>query len=224
MVPVLQDSEDFDCPICISPPMDIVLHPHVLHLENPSDQTQLPDVPPPSFQTSSRPFPSPLGAKNSSSSKSSKVDYLIKLLTSSRDAKPSSKSVIFSQFREMLLMLEEPLKELGFNVIQLMSQTRSANVIKEFNVPAPEGPTILLASLKALNVGINLTAASTVYLLEPWWNPVVEEHAIDCVHQIGQVENVSIVRLIVRSTIEERILQLQENKRVLANKAVGKNL
>ncbi|KAL3639670.1 hypothetical protein CASFOL_014638 [Castilleja foliolosa] len=188
MVSVLQDSEDFHCPICISPPMDIVItccaHMFCMSCILKTLQTK-PNCPMCRHHLSASDLfkalfePSrTLGAKNSSSSVSSKVDYLIKLLTSSRDAKPSSKSVIFSQFREMLLMLEEPFKELGFNVIQLMSQTRRANVFKEFNVPAPEGPTILLASLKALNVGINLTAASTVYLLEPWWNQIVEERRL----------------------------------------------
>ncbi|KAK6127214.1 hypothetical protein DH2020_039057 [Rehmannia glutinosa] len=121
--------------------------------------------------------------------------------------------------------IEEPLKEAGFKVIRLdgsMNAKRRAQVIKDFGVPAPEGPTILLASLKASNCGINLTAASTVYLLEPWWNPAVEEQAMDRVHRIGQKEDVKIVRLIARDTIEERILQLQENKRVLARKAFGR--
>lgn len=125
----------------------------------------------------------------------------------------------------MLLLLEEPLKAAGFKVIRLdgsMSAKRRAKVIKDFGVPAPEGPTILLASLKASNAGINLTAASTVYLVEPWWNPAIEEQAMDRVHRIGQKEDVKIVRLIARDTIEERILQLQEKKRVLARKAFSK--
>lgn len=95
-------------------------------------------------------------------------------------------------------------------------------MIKEFSNRAPEGPTILLASLKASNAGINLTAASTVYLLEPWWNPAVEEQAMDRVHRIGQTEEVKVVKLIARNTIEERIVQLQEKKKVLARKAFGK--
>ncbi|GFP92880.1 putative swi/snf-related matrix-associated actin-dependent regulator of chromatin subfamily a member 3-like 1 [Phtheirospermum japonicum] len=231
-----QNGEDFDCPICISPPTDIVItccahifcesciiktlkrtKPNCPMCRHPLSESDLFKAPPEPSQTP--------GGKNSSSSVSSKVDALLKLLTSSRDVKPSSKSVIFSQFRKMLLLLEEPLKEAGFNVIRLdgsMNAKKRAQVIREFNVPAPEGPTILLASLKASNAGINLTAASTVYLLEPWWNPAVEEQAMDRVHRIGQVDDVRIVRLIARNTIEERILQLQENKRALARKAFGR--
>ncbi|KAL0428452.1 UNVERIFIED_CONTAM: chromatin subfamily A member 3-like 1 [Sesamum latifolium] len=235
LLSVLQDGEDFDCPICISPPMDIVItccahifcescilktlkrtKPCCPMCRHPLSESDLFKAPPESSQTTS---------EGSSSRPSSKVAVLLKLLSASRDASPSSKSVIFSQFRKMLLLLEEPLKEAGFKVIRLdgtMNAKRRAQVIKDFGVPAPEGPTILLASLKASSAGINLTAASTVYLLEPWWNPAVEEQAMDRVHRIGQKEDVRIVRLIARNTIEERILQLQENKRVLARKAFGR--
>lgn len=80
----------------------------------------------------------------------------------------------------------------------------------------------MLASLKASNAGINLTAASTVYLLEPWWNPAIEEQAMDRVHRIGQKHDVKVVRLIARDTIDVRILQLQEKKRMLAKEAFGR--
>ncbi|KAK4359636.1 hypothetical protein RND71_021865 [Anisodus tanguticus] len=123
----------------------------------------------------------------SSSTASSKVNALLKLLVASRDESPSRKSIIFSQFRKMLLLLEEPLK-----------------------AAALEGPTILLVSLKASGAGINLTAATKVYLIEPWWNQAIEEQAMDRVHRIGQKEDVKILRMIARSTIEERILELQE--------------
>lgn len=81
---------------------------------------------------------------------------------------------------------------------------------------------VLLTSLKASGAGLNLTAASTVYLLEPWWNPAVEEQATDRVHRIGQNKDVKIVRLIASNSIEERILKLQERKKALAKKAFGK--
>ncbi|KAI3472385.1 hypothetical protein Pfo_029146 [Paulownia fortunei] len=221
---VLQDGEDFDCPICISPPTDIIItccahifcescilktlkrtKPCCPMCRHPLSESDLFKAPPESSQITA--------TEGSSSSSSSKVAALLKLLSASRDVSPSSKSVIFSQFRKMLLLLEEPLKEAGF---------KEGTVIKDFGVPAPEGPTILLASLKASNAGINLTAASTVYLLEPWWNPAVEEQAMDRVHRIGQKDDVKIVRMIAINTIEERILQLQENKRMLARKAFGR--
>lgn len=122
----------------------------------------------------------------------------------------------------MLLLLEKPLTAAGFKILRLdgsMNAKKRAQVIEEFQIPGPDTPTILLASLKASGAGINLTSASRVYLLEPWWNPAVEEQAMDRVHRIGQKEDVKIVRLIARNSIEERVLELQERKKKLATEA-----
>lgn len=157
---------------------------------------------------------------------SSKVSALLKLLQATKLQEPSARSVIFSQFRKFLLLLEEPLKAAGFRVLRLdgsMSLRKRTQVIKELSSGSDgDMPTILLASLKASGAGINLTAASRVYLLEPWWNPAVEEQAMDRVHRIGQREEVKVVRLVVRGTIEERIMQLQEKKKTLAKGAFGR--
>mmetsp|Transcript_8613 Transcript_8613/g.27571 ORF Transcript_8613/g.27571 Transcript_8613/m.27571 type:complete len:124 (+) Transcript_8613:169-540(+) len=72
---------------------------------------------------------------------------------------------------------------------------------------------VMLLSLRAGNVGLNLTAARRVFLLDPWWNPAVEEQAINRVHRIGQPEEVSVVRLVVQGTVEEKMLELQGRKR-----------
>lgn len=236
MVEALQDGEDFDCPICISPPTDVVItccahifcqacivktlqrtKPRCPLCRRPLSQSDLFSAP----QTSS-------DDDNTLSSKttlSSKVSALLKLLVASRDQNPLTKSVVFSQFRKMLIYLEEALRTAGFKTLRLdgsMNANKRAQVIKEFGVSEHEAPTILLASLKASGTGINLTAASQVYLLEPWWNPAVEEQAMDRVHRIGQKENVKIFRLIARNSIEERILELQEKKKKLAKEAFGK--
>jgi len=161
----------------------------------------------------------------SSSRPSSKVSVLLKLLSESKAQKGTVKSVVFSQFRKMLVLLEEPLKAAGFKTLRLdgtMNAKKRAQVIEEFSVSEPNSPTILLASLKASGTGINLTAASVVYLLEPWWNPATEEQAMDRVHRIGQKNDVKIVRIIARNTIEERVLELQEKKRELARGAFGR--
>lgn len=155
---------------------------------------------------------------------SSKVSTLMKLLLETKKQNPATKMVIFSQFRKMLILLEEPLKNAGFGILRLdgsMSAKKRSEVIKEFGEGGPSAPTILLASLKAAGVGVNLTAASRVYLVEPWWNPALEEQAMDRVHRIGQREEVRVVRLIVRGSIEERILELQERKKKLACGAFG---
>ncbi|URE38178.1 hypothetical protein MUK42_06738 [Musa troglodytarum] len=146
-------------------------------------------------------------------------------LEASKEQNPSTKSVVFSQFRKMLILLQEPLKDAGFVILRLdgtMSTKRRAEVIKRFGKCGPGEPTVLLASLKAAGTGINLTAASRVYLMEPWWNPAVEEQAMDRVHRIGQKEEVKVVRLIARGSIEERILKLQERKKKLASGAFGR--
>ena len=80
---------------------------------------------------------------------------------------------------------------------------------------------VFLISLKAGGLGLNLTAAEYVFLLDPWWNPAVEAQAIDRAHRIGQSRNVVAYRLVARDTIEEKILLLQESKRSLAEAIIG---
>uniref|UniRef100_A0A0A8ZWS7 Helicase C-terminal domain-containing protein n=1 Tax=Arundo donax TaxID=35708 RepID=A0A0A8ZWS7_ARUDO len=125
----------------------------------------------------------------------------------------------------MLILLEEPLKRAGFNILRLdgsMTAKKRLQVIQQFAQVGPDAPTVLLASLKAAGAGVNLTAASTVYLFDPWWNPGVEEQAMDRVHRIGQKKEVKVIRLVVKGTIEERILSLQERKNRLITNAFGK--
>ncbi|KAJ8759948.1 hypothetical protein K2173_010804 [Erythroxylum novogranatense] len=238
VVTVLQDAEDFDCPICISPPTNAVITrcahiycrsciirtlqrtkpccPLCRHPLSLSDLFAAPDVSSDSKES-----------EISSSRISSKVSVLLQLLIASRTENPTRKSVVFSQFQKMLLLLEEPLRAAGFKILRLdgsMNAKKRTQVIKEFEMPGPEAPTILLASLKASGAGVNLTAASSVYLFEPWWNPAVEEQAMDRVHRIGQKENVKIVRLIAQNSIEVRILEMQERKKKLAKEALGKQV
>ena len=80
---------------------------------------------------------------------------------------------------------------------------------------------LFLISLKAGNTGLTLTAADYVFLFDPWWNNAVEQQAIDRTHRIGQTKNVFAYRLICKDTIEERIMQLQEQKKVLAGELIG---
>jgi hypothetical protein len=88
--------------------------------------------------------------------------------------------------------------------------------------PGAESPDVLFVSLKAGGVGINLTAASSVYMLDPWWNPAIEDQAMDRVHRLGQTRDVSVVRFCARDTIEERLFELQIRKRELAAAAFKK--
>ncbi|PIA59975.1 hypothetical protein AQUCO_00400688v1 [Aquilegia coerulea] len=236
LVAMLQDGDDFDCPICICPPTNTVITrcahifcracilkalkrpiPNCPLCRQTLSESDLFSAPPEPSDSDSTVVPS--------KETSSKVSALLKLLLEDRKQHPSTKSVIFSQFRKMLILLEEPLKASGFMILRLdgsMTAKKRAEVIKEFSSQESGTPTVLLAGLKASGAGINLTVASRVYLLEPWWNPAVEEQAMDRVHRIGQKNDVKIVRLITRNSIEERILELQEKKKVLARDAFGK--
>ncbi|KAF5178114.1 Dna repair protein rad5 [Thalictrum thalictroides] len=236
LVAMLQDGDDFDCPICICPPINTVITrcahifcracilkalkrpiPNCPLCRQTLSESDLFSAPPEPSDCESTVVPS--------KETSSKVAALLKLLVEDRKQHPSTKSVIFSQFRKMLILLEEPLKASGFMILRLdgsMTAKKRAEVIKEFSNQESGTPTVLLAGLKASGAGINLTVASRVYLLEPWWNPAVEEQAMDRVHRIGQKNDVKIVRLITRNSIEERILELQEKKKVLAREAFGK--
>lgn len=237
MLSILQDGDDFDCPVCLSPPTEAIItccahifcrscilkilqhsNPCCPLCRHPLSNSDLFSAPP---QPSDDDNPN----YSSGISTSSKVSMLLKLLVKYREENPSTKSVIFSQFRKMLILLEEPLKSAGFRIIRLdgsMNAKRRSQVIKEFGELGSGSPTVLLASLKVAGAGINLTAASRAFLFEPWWNPGVEEQAMDRVHRIGQKDKVEVVKLIVKNSIEERILEMQERKKNLARGAFGK--
>ena len=80
---------------------------------------------------------------------------------------------------------------------------------------------LFLISLKAGGLGLNLTAADYVFILDPWWNPAVEQQAIDRAHRIGQTKPVFAYRLICQDSVEQRIIELQENKKILADAIIG---
>jgi len=88
------------------------------------------------------------------------------------------------------------------------------------NLQKPDGPSVFLISLKAGGVGLNLTAADYVFLLDPWWNPAAEAQAIDRAHRIGQEKTVFTYKFITKETVEEKILALQQRKLDLANELV----
>jgi len=91
--------------------------------------------------------------------------------------------------------------------------------VKEFQ--GNEDVRVFLISLKAGGVGLNLTAADYVYIVDPWWNPAVEQQAIDRTHRIGQTNNIFAYRMICKDTIEDKIIQLQDRKRSLAKDLIA---
>jgi SNF2 family DNA or RNA helicase len=127
---------------------------------------------------------------------------------------------VFSQWTSLLDRVEPALKKAKLNFVRLDGSTRDRqDVVDSFQ--SPDGPPVFLISLKAGGTGLNLTAADHVFLLDPWWNPAVEEQAADRAHRIGQDKPVMVYRLVSEGTVEERILELQERKRALADAALG---
>jgi len=122
--------------------------------------------------------------------------------------------LIFSQFVQMLSIIRKVLDACSLPYCYLDGKTKDRiTPIKSFETN-PE-IKLFLISLKAGGTGLNLTAADTVILYDPWWNPMVENQAIDRTHRIGQTHKVQVFRLITKGTVEEKILQLQQNKREL---------
>ncbi len=133
------------------------------------------------------------------------------------------KALVFSQFTSLLGLLRSRLDAGGMNYVYLDGRTRDRQQKVELFQNDPDA-SLFLISLKAGGVGLNLTSAEYVFLLDPWWNPAVEAQAIDRTHRIGQQNNVFAYRLIARDTVEEKVLELQEKKRELAQAIItGEN-
>src|SRR5690606_877834 len=129
---------------------------------------------------------------------------------------PHHKIVVFSQFVAMLHLIERMLSDIGVPYVSLTGGTRKRQqVVTTFQ----ENPQVrvFLVSLKAGGTGLNLTAADIAYLVDPWWNPAVEEQAIDRIHRIGQKKKVVAYRLVTPNSVEEKVLRLQAVKGALAS-------
>jgi SNF2 family DNA or RNA helicase len=127
------------------------------------------------------------------------------------------KVLVFSQFTSMLGLIGEALELKGVDYLYLDGGVAAAarkEAVDQFQTA--EDIRVFLISLKAGGVGLTLTAADYVYLVDPWWNPAAEQQAIDRSHRIGQTRKVFAYRMICKDTVEEKILQLQEKKRSLA--------
>ncbi|XP_058761819.1 DNA repair protein RAD5B-like [Vicia villosa] len=131
------------------------------------------------------------------------------------------KSIVFSQWTSFFDLLENPLRRRGIGFLRFdgkLTQKQREKVLKEFNNTKEK--RVLLMSLKAGGVGLNLTAASNVFLMDPWWNPAVEEQAIMRIHRIGQKRRVTVRRFIVKNTVEDRLQQVQAKKQKMISGAL----
>ena len=130
------------------------------------------------------------------------------------------RALVFSQWTSLLDLIEPHLNSNGVGFVRLDGSTVDrAGVVGAFQ--AETGPPVMLLSLKAGGTGLNLTAADHVFLVDPWWNPAVEDQAADRAHRIGQDKPVMVYRMVARDTVEERILELQAKKRGLADAALS---
>lgn len=143
---------------------------------------------------------------------SAKMEVLLEQI---ENKAPYHKILVFSQFVGMLDLLKAALEKRSIRFAYLSGQTKNREaVVNSFQ--QEEEIRVFLISLKAGGVGLNLTEADYVYLIDPWWNPAVESQAIDRTYRIGQHKNVMAVRLICPDTIEEKIMLMQEKKKGLA--------
>jgi superfamily II DNA or RNA helicase len=138
-------------------------------------------------------------------------------------AQPERKVIVFSQFVEMQKILHEVLDKIGAgDALWLHGGTKDrGDVVAKFQEPT--GPRVIVVSLKAGGTGVTLTAADTVVHYDPWWNPAVEDQATDRAHRIGQTKTVHVIKLACADSLEERMLDLGEDKRAAAESVLGKD-
>jgi superfamily II DNA or RNA helicase len=149
---------------------------------------------------------------------SAKLDLLLDRLEAALDA--GEKAIVTSQFVRFLRLVRREIERREIPHAYLDGEVRDRKApVRRFQ--EDEDCAVILLSLKAGGVGLNLTRASCVFLLDPWWNPAVEAQAIDRAHRIGQTRTVVAYRLVARNTVEDRILELQVRKRELAEAVVA---
>mmetsp|Transcript_8330 Transcript_8330/g.23887 ORF Transcript_8330/g.23887 Transcript_8330/m.23887 type:complete len:988 (-) Transcript_8330:202-3165(-) len=155
---------------------------------------------------------------------STKIEAVREELNDMLKRDPSAKCIIFSQFTSMLDLVYFRLNQVGIKTVKLtgsMSLQQRDDTITKF--VGDHKVKCFLMSLKAGGVALNLTAASHVILLDPWWNPAVEQQAQDRIHRLGQYRPIYVTRVVIAGTIEERILKLQEKKQLVFEGTVGKD-
>lgn len=159
------------------------------------------------------------GAEIDTETKSSKTEALMSILQASRKD-PLSKVIIFSQWTSFLNIIQLQLAEAGIKYARIdgtmPAHARDSAIFALDNDPDTR---VMLASLSVCSVGLNLVSADTVILADSWWAPAIEDQAVDRVHRLGQTRKCTVWRLIMEDSIEERVLEIQAEKRKLVGKA-----
>jgi DNA repair protein RAD5 len=169
------------------------------------------------FQSTSAPPQTPrISLRRIGLTGSAKTQALLQHLKRTRKEEPAAKTVVFSQFTSFLDLIEPALTRDRIPFLRFdgsISQKVRAQILTEFSTS--QKPYVLLLSLRAGGVGLNLVAAHRVYMMDPWWSFAVEAQAIDRVHRMGQERAVSVVRFVVEESIEEKMLRIQVRELVV---------
>ena len=150
---------------------------------------------------------------------SAKREAVMDLIQSAIDG--GHKILLFSQFTSMLELLEKDLKEQNISYYKITGDTGKAKRLELVDTFNSDDTPLFLISLKAGGTGLNLTAADIVIHYDPWWNTAVQNQATDRAHRIGQTKRVTVYKMICQNTIEEKIIELQETKKNLADEIVS---
>ncbi|KAG8759177.1 DNA helicase rad5 [Serendipita sp. 396] len=156
---------------------------------------------------------------------STKLDALVNDLNRLRDDDPGFKAVIFSQFTDFLDLIEVALDRHRFPWLRLdgsMSEKQRAESLKRFAIPSKR-EKLFIISLRAGGVGLNLTTANHVFMMDCWWNSAIEQQAIDRVHRLGQEREVFVKHYIIAKSVEKRVLEIQKRKTAIVSFALGKS-
>jgi len=165
----------------------------------------------------------PDGVKGVITSKivSTKIDFLLEQLDQIHNE--GHQTIIFSQFTTYLDIIQTAVRERHWTISRIDGSQTIKRRQREVDFFQEGKSSIFLISLKAGGVGLNLTAASYVFIMDPWWNPAVESQAIDRAHRIGQKNKLTVYRPIIKGSVEEKVLKLQEGKRELFNDLLPEN-
>jgi len=236
---VLKQSDAEECSICLELLSDPIITrcAHLFDLQclqqhlsrNPScplcraqvSEGQLIHPPPPPLELEEDPSGSSDIAESGFKS-SAKVDFLVENLLKIKTQDPTIKSLVFSQWTSFLDICQKAIIRAGFKCVRLdgkMPEPKRKLAIRSFQND-PE-VTVFLISLKAGGVGLNLTAASRVYMVDLWYNAAAENQAIDRCHRLGQTRPVEVYRFAMENSIEEKVLELQRKKEQIVQGAFG---
>lgn len=236
----ITDEQDHECPICLAEPIidqvvtscwhmscrDCIL----AHIRFEKDRNQIPrchscqaeisednlfEV---VYHSSPGKIKPDIALRRYKPQSSAKISRLISKLKAIRAEEPNCKSVVFSQFTSFLDIIESSLKRDRFRCLRIdgsTTQKERGRVLEKFRIES--GELVLLLSLKTGGVGLNLVSANKAFMMDPWWSFAVESQAIDRIHRMGQTQSVSVYRFIVRDSVEERMLKIQDRKKFLAS-------